>query len=251
MLRRDDLMNGVWIWQDTELFCFGIDAVLLAHYPELREQEKMLDLGTGTGPIPLILAPFARQRGAHITGLEIQERAAALAKRSVLENGLADTIDIVTGDIRRAGDIFAPASFSLITCNPPYMPAGSGIISENEARAIARTEIRCTLEDVVFAAARLLKMRGRLALILRPSRLAELFVLLSRYGLEPKRMRLVHPRAGGEPTMVLAEAVRGGKPFLKVEPPLIVYEETDRYTKEIMEIYGWDAVSGCDPHRQS
>ena len=157
----------------------------------------------------------------------------------------------MTGDIRRAGDIFAPASFSLITCNPPYMPAGSGIISENEARAIARTEIRCTLEDVVFAAARLLKMRGRLALILRPSRLAELFVLLSRYGLEPKRMRLVHPRAGGEPTMVLAEAVRGGKPFLKVEPPLLVYEETDRYTKEIMEIYGWDAVSGCDPHRQS
>ena len=240
-LRRDDLMNGLYIWQDTELFCFGIDAVLLAHYPVLRRGDRVLDLGTGFAPIPLILSAEAEKRKLlsqiHITGLEIQERPVHLARRSVAENGLADRIEIVKGDIKEAGSLFAPASFSLITCNPPYLPEGSGLLSEQHERAVARTELLCSLEDVVRAAGRLLKMSGRFAVIHRPERLPELFMLMKEYALEPKRMRLVCPRASEAPTMVLVEGVRGGRPSLKVGPPLVVYGEGQEYTQEIREIY--------------
>ena len=228
-LRCDDLMNGLIIWQDTDCFCFGIDAVLLAHFPQLKRGDRVLDLGTGFAPIPLILCAEAKKAEmlsqVHVTGLELQDRPASLARRSVEENSLTDRIDIVSGDIREAGALFAPVSFSLITCNPPYLPVGSGLLSDQSGKAIARSELCCTLEDVVRAAGRLLKMSGRFALIHRPERLPELFVLLKEYSLEPKRMRLVCPRAGQEPTMVLVEAVKGGRPSLKVEPPLIVYGE--------------------------
>ena len=182
MLRCDDLMNGYHIWQDTDLFCFGIDAVLLAHYPALRRGDRIMDLGTGFGPIPLILRAEAEKKGLipgiRITGLELQHAAASLADQSVRENGLSEEIEIREGDIREAEALFGPASFSLITCNPPYMAAKEGLISENEGRAIARTEICCTLEDVIRVSSRLLKMSGRLALIHRPHRLPEIFGLM-------------------------------------------------------------------------
>ncbi len=266
MLRRDDLMNGYTIWQDTELFCFGIDAVLLAHYPALKGGDRILDLGCGFAPIPLILHAEARKRGLllregsgragksggiHITGLELQDAAAQIARRSVIENGLERDIDIVTGDILEAGELFAPASFSLITCNPPYMPASDGLRAEKEARAIARTELCCTLEDVIRAASRLLKLRGRFALVHRPFRLPELFRLLGAYHLEPKRMRLVYPDRDAKPSMVLMEAVKGGRPHLVTEPPLLIYEKDRSYTKEIYRIYGWDTVPGGNTDRES
>lgn len=253
MLRRDDLMNGYIIWQDTDLFCFGIDAVLLAHYPSLRRGDNILDLCTGFAPVPLILSAEASKKGypVRISGIEIQESAASCARRSVSENGLDDTVRIVTGDIRKAGEYFAPASFSLITCNPPYLPVGSGFVSENDSRAAARTELSCTLKDVVSAAGRLLKMSGRFAMIHRPERLPEIFARLEEYRLTPKRMRLVQPRVHEEPTMVLIEAVRGARPSLKVEAPLIVYENGSSYTEEINAIYGRNTVSGGDADRQS
>ncbi|MDO5703304.1 MAG: tRNA1(Val) (adenine(37)-N6)-methyltransferase [Lachnospiraceae bacterium] len=255
MLRTDDLMNGYHILQDTDFFCFGIDAVLLSHYPALKAGDRVMDLGTGFAPIPLIMHAEARRQGLvpgfKITGLELQERPAEIAARSVAENHLSDEIEIVRGDIREAEELFGPASFSLVTCNPPYMPAGDGIKSADEARAIARTEIRCTLEDVIRTASALLKMRGRFAMIHRPFRLPEIMACLTKYHLEPKRMRMVHPAADTEPSMVLIESVKGGRPRLAVDPPLIVYNKDRTYTEEIYKIYGWNPVSGGDSHRQS
>ena len=239
MLRKDDLQNGLFLWQDPEAFCFGIDAVLLAHFPEIREGEKVCDLGCGFGPVPMILYGANREvEGLHVTGLEIQEEIADTARRSVRDNSLADKIRIVTGDIREASSIFGAASFSLVTTNPPYMAAKDGLVPEDPRRAYAKMELLCTAEDVIRESAKLLRPRGRLAMIHRPYRLPELMVLMRKYHLEPKRMRFVHSLPDEEPAMVLIEAVRGGKPYLRVMPPLIVYDGHGGYTEEVLGIYG-------------
>ncbi len=239
-LRLDDLENGTVIWQDPSMFCFGIDAVLLAHYPRLAEGDRILDLGTGFAPVPLIMSVEAAKRGlsVRITGIEIQERAAEIARRSVAENGLEEQISVVRGDIREACELFGAASFSLVVSNPPYVPAEGGLVGANRAKAVARTELCCTLRDVTAAAGRLLVPGGRFAIIHRPFRLPELFGEMRSAGLEPKRMRLVYPYEDAEPTMVLAEGVRGGRPGLKTDPPLIIYRKDRNYTGEILRIYG-------------
>ncbi len=154
-------------------------------------------------------------------------------------NGLSDRIDIVTGDIKEAGSLFMPASFELITCNPPYMIAEHGLQNPDGPKAIARHEVLCTFEDVAQAAAKLLVPGGKFFLVHRPFRLSELLVTLTAHKLEPKRMRLVYPYADQEPTMVLIEAVRGGKSRMSVEKPLILFEEQGVYTQEIRENYGF------------
>ncbi|MEE8826724.1 MAG: tRNA1(Val) (adenine(37)-N6)-methyltransferase [Eubacteriales bacterium] len=240
MLRLDDLQNGYSIWQDPDLFCFGIDAVLLAHYPALKKHDRILDMGTGFAPVPLILEAENKKRGlgASITGLEIQERAAEIARKSVVYNHVGDDVRIITGDIRTAPADLGAASFTLITCNPPYMAAGDGIIGSDEARAIARTEMKCTLHDVVSSAGRLLVPGGRFAMIHRPFRLPEIFSEMQEVGLSPKRMRLVFPYADAEPSMVLVEAMRGGRPYLRCDAPLVVHNRDRSYTDEILKIYG-------------
>lgn len=240
MLRCDDLQNGYRIWQDPDMFCFGVDAVLLAHYPALKENDRILDMGCGFAPIPLILAAEAgkQKKSAEIHGLEIQERAAEIAGMSVRENGLESRITITNGDIREAVHLYGAASFSLITCNPPYMAVKDGLVGEDRAKAIARTELMCTLHDVVCAAGTLLAPGGRFAMIHRPFRLPEIFRELTAVRLEPKRLRFVHPYADAEPTMVLVEAVRGGKPYLHAEPPLVIYNRDRTYTEELLRIYG-------------
>ena len=197
----------------------------------------MLDLGTGTGIIPILLE--AKTGAAHLTGLEIQPDSADMARRSVALNGLEDKIDIVTGDIKEAGSLFDAASFDVITCNPPYMIGKHGIANPQDAKAIARHEILCTLEDVISQTARLLKPGGNFYLVHRPFRLAEIMVLLSKYKLEPKRMQLVYPYVDKEPNMVLLEANRGGRPRMTVEKPLIVYQKPGVYMPEIYDIYGY------------
>ena len=236
--RIDDLeRNGYRIIQDTKRFCFGMDAVLLSGFARVKEGARVLDLGTGTGIIPILLE--AKTGAEHLTGLEIQEESADMARRSVLLNGLEDKIDIVTGDIKEAESLFDAASFDVITCNPPYMIGKHGITNEGDAKAIARHEILCTLEDVVSQAAKLLKPGGNFFMVHRPFRLAEIMTVLQAYKLEPKRMQLVYPFVDKEPNMVLIEANRGGRPRMTVEKPLIVYKEPGVYMPEIYEIYGY------------
>lgn len=236
--RIDDLeRNGYHIIQDTRRFCFGMDAVLLSGFARVKDGARVLDLGTGTGIIPILLS--AKTGASHLTGLEIQEDSADMAWRSVRLNGLETKISIVTGDIKEAGSLFDAASFDVITCNPPYMTAQHGLTNPEDAKAIARHEILCTLEDVIEQTAKLLKPGGNFYMVHRPFRLAEIIVLLRTYKLEPKRMQLVHPFVDKEPNMVLIEANRGGKPRMTVEKPLIVYREPGVYMEEIYEIYGY------------
>lgn len=236
--RLDELQrNGYYIIQNPEKFCFGMDAVLLTGFAHAQPGHRLLDMGTGTGIIPLLME--AKYHCIHLTGLEIQAESADMAARSVELNGLSDKIDIVVGDIKEADRLFPSASFDCITCNPPYMIGQHGIASPDEPRAIARHEILCTFEDAASAAARLLKPGGRFFLVHRPFRLAEIISTLVRYKLEPKRMQLVHPYVDREPNMVLLEAVRGGRPRMKVERPLVVFREPGVYMPEIEEIYGY------------
>lgn len=241
--RIDELQrNGYRIIQNPDKFCFGMDAVLLSGFAAegvsgIKEGDKVIDLGTGTGIIPILLE--AKTKAVHLTGLEIQKESADMAYRSVRLNGLEGKIDIVTGDIREADALFAAASFDIVTCNPPYMIGQHGLVNPDGPKAIARHEVLCTFDDVAKTAARLLKPGGHFYLVHRPFRLSEIMTTLSQYKLEPKRMRLVYPYVDKEPNMVLLEATRGGKPRLQVEPPLVVYKEPGVYTREIYDIYGY------------
>ncbi len=236
--RFDELQrNGYRIIQNPAKFCFGMDAVLLSGFARAKRGERVLDLGTGTGIIPILMA--AKTEGEHFTGLEIQEESADMAARSVACNGLQQKIDIVNGDIKEASGIFGAASFDVVTTNPPYMTDTHGLKNPDMPKAIARHEVKCTFEDVAAQAAKLLKPGGNFFLVHRPFRLAEIIVTLARYRLEPKRMQLVYPFVDKEPNMVLLEANRGGRSRLKVEKPLIVYREPGVYTDEIYDIYGY------------
>ncbi len=236
--RVDDLqLSGLHIIQNPEKFCFGMDAVLLSGFVRAKEGESLLDIGTGTGILPLLLS--AKTKCAHLTGLEIQEESADMARRSVALNHLEKRITIVTGDVKEAGLVFAPASFDCITCNPPYMIGEHGIQNPDAPKAIARHEILCTFEDVAAATEKLLRPGGRFYLVHRPFRLAEILVTLTEHKLEPKRMRLVYPYVDKEPNMVLIEAVRGARSRMTVEPPLILFEEQGKYTQEIREKFGY------------
>lgn len=234
--RLDDLqIKGYEIIQSPGRFCFGMDAVLLSSFAKVKKNEKALDLGTGTGILPILLE--AKSEGRHYAGLEIQEESADMARRSVRYNGLEEKIDIVTGDIKEASSIFGRASFQVVTVNPPYMIGSHGLKNENEALHIARHEVLCTLEDILRESAAVLPQKGRFYMVHRPFRLPEILSGMSAYGIEPKRMRLVYPYVDKEPNMVLIEGLRGGNPRMQVEPPLIVYHGDGSYTEELLRIY--------------
>ena len=233
--RVDDLQNGYFVIQDPKKFCFGMDAVLLSGFARVKKGETALDMGTGTGIIPILLSQ--RTEGKHFTGLEIQAECAEMADRSVKYNCLEDRIQIVEGDIKEAAGIFGAASFDVVTCNPPYMIGQHGLTNPHMPKAIARHEILCTFDDVANQAARVLKDRGRFYLVHRPFRLVELMAALTKYKLEPKRMQLVDPYIDKEPNMVLIEACKGGNSRIQIERPLVVYEKPGVYTKDILELY--------------
>ncbi len=236
--RFDDLQrNNLRIIQDPKRFCFGMDAVLLSGFAKVRPGEKVIDLGTGTGIIPLLLS--AKTEGEHFTGLELQPQSADMAARSVACNGLQERIDIVEGDIRQAAEKFGTANFDVVTSNPPYMKATDGLKGDSDAKTIARHEVCCSLEDLVAATAQLLKAGGRCYFVHRPFRLVDIFATMREHGIEPKVMQLVYPFEDKEPNMVLIEGVKGGRPQLNVEKPLIIYEEPGVYRPEIYDIYGY------------
>lgn len=234
----DDLQrNGYKIIQNEKKFCFGMDAVLLSGFARIKEGERVLDLGTGTGIIPILLA--GKTKGRHFTGLEIQKESADMAMRSVQYNHLEERISIIEGDIKEADTLFGAASFDVVTCNPPYMTGNHGLVNPDQPKAIARHEIFCTLEDVISRASGILRPGGRFYLVHRPFRLAEIMHCMIKYKLEPKRMKLVYPFVDREPNMVLLEGIKGGKSRITVEKPLIVYQSPGVYTDEICDIYGY------------
>ncbi len=221
MIREDDLqLKGLHILQDTERFCFGIDAVILSDFVRVPKGGRLLDMGCGNGVLPLLLS--AKTEAAELVGLEIQEESAKLAERNVERNGLTDRIRIVHGDLREAGELFGKASFSAICCNPPYIADGAGLLSEKSPQALARHELLCRFADVARESEKLLPHGGSLYLVHRPERLAELIVTLREYRMEVKRIRFAHPGIDSLAVLVLIEALKGGRPGLKTEAPLIL-----------------------------
>lgn len=221
--RLDDLqLNGLELIQDPNKFCFVVDAVFLSDFVRVKPGETVLDMGTGNGIIPVLLS--AKTQGKKFTGLEIQPDTAEMARRSVRLNHLEERIEIVTGDIKEAAEIFKPAFFDVITTNPPYMPAEHGLRNPDSARAIARHEVMCSLDDILRESMRLLQDKGRFYMIHRPFRLTEIMIKMNQYKIEPKRIQFIYPYIDKEPAMVLIEGVRGARSRVTVEPPIIIYD---------------------------
>lgn len=234
--RLDDLMHGGRrIIQNTREFCFSMDAVLLARFPRWKREQRVLDLGTGTGVIPLLMADEV----AHVDAIELNPVTAELALRNVRLNGLEEKISPCRGDLRKLREFYPPESFDVVLANPPYRPVAQGKVNAMDGVARARHEFTATLEEVVAAARYALRFRGTFAMVHLPERLGEILVSLHDHQMEAKRLRMVQPKAGKAPNMMLLEAVVGAVPGgLRVLPPLIVYGEDGGYTEEISRIYG-------------
>ena len=232
----DTLKNGFKIIQDSNRFKFGIDAILLSRFAfdQIRNNDKVIDLGTGNGIIPLMLA---KSRSSSITGLEIQSENVELAEQSVKLNQLENKIKIQQGDIKTVAKDFAKHSFDVVITNPPYIIAEHGKENPSDAKNIARHEILCNLEDIISAADYLLKPKGKFFMIHKPFRLPEIFYSLMNHKIEPKTIQLISPYQGKEPNIVLIEARKNANPNLKILENLIVYEKPGEYTEDVKQIY--------------
>ncbi len=234
--RIDDLLtHDLKIIQSNEVFCFSMDAVLLARFVSLPIQKgRIMDLCTGNGVIPILMSTRSK---AKIESIEIQERLFDMAVRNVQLNDLTNQLVVHHGDLKNAPEQFGHGQYDVVTCNPPYMIGNTGDQNLNQHIAIARHEIYCTLEDVIRVSACLTRSGGKVALVHRPSRLVDLIDFMRKYRVEPKKVRFVYPKQGAEANMVLIEGIRDGKPEMKVLPPLIVYDANGSYCPELMEIY--------------
>lgn len=244
--RLDDLQyKGLRLLQKKEGFCFGVDAVLLAHFAQASKSSTIIDLGTGTGIIAVLLA--AKKGPKKLIGLEIQPEMAEMAERSIRLNGLEKSVQIVQGDIREAVKLFGAAAFDVVVSNPPYMEKGGGLLNPADTKAIARHEVLCTLEDVVSTAAKLLRPGGKFFMVHRPQRLVDIIWNMRKADLEPKKLRLVYPSPGKKPNLLLISGTKNGNPELKIQEPLYVYDSTGNYSKEIEEIYNRDSKPVLSP----
>ncbi len=238
--RIDDLqIKGLKIIQDKEGFCFGIDAVLLANFAKVKKDARVVDLGTGTGIIPILLA--GKSKAKEIIGIEIQEKVAQMANRSVYLNHLEDKVKILNADLNHLETILKKNEFHVVTSNPPYMHP-DGLKNPNDQKAISRHEIKCTLEDVIKTASSFLMHHGKFFMIHRPTRLADIISLGRAYKLEPKEIQFIHPKVNKAPNLVLIQFTKAGKPELKILHPLYVYDENGEYTREIREIYAKEDI---------
>lgn len=232
----DDLqLKGLNLIQKKDGFKFGIDAVLLSDFAYIKKRHKVIDLCTGTGIIPFLI--YGKYEPESVYGLEIQEDMVEMAKRSVKLNSLEEKVIFLNEDLKNIELLKTLEKFDVVTVNPPYKLNNAGIINPNDKLAIARHEILCNLEDVISASRVLLKDNGRLFMIHRPERLADIFTLMRKYKIEPKRVRMIHPKMGKAPNIVLVEGQRDGGAYLKWEAPLYVYDDNGKYTKEIDSIY--------------
>ena len=233
----DDLqLNGLKLIQKQQGFRFGVDAVLLSHFANIKSRHRVIDLCTGTGIVPFLA--YGKYASKEVIGLEIQEDMVEMANRSSVLNNTTDIVKFVHGDLKDKSLLDSLGKFDVLTVNPPYKLNNAGIINPNDKLAIARHEVMCTLEDVIVAARRLLKDNGRMFIVHRPERLADIFGLMRKYKIEPKRVRMVQPNTKKAPNIVLVEGQRDGGAFLKWEETLYVYDDNGKYSEEIDRIYG-------------
>jgi tRNA1Val (adenine37-N6)-methyltransferase len=233
----DDLqLGGIYVIQKKEAFRFGVDAVLLANFARVKRGMRVIDLCTGTGIIPFVLA--GKTEASHITGVEIQSEMVEMANRSTQYNKLGSRLEFINGDLKDLKLLKSVPKADVLTVNPPYKLQNSGIINPDDKNAIARHEICCTLEDVIIACRALLKDNGRMYMVHRPDRLADILCTMRKHKIEPKRIRMIHPNTKKAPNIVLVEGQRDGGAFLKWEPSLYVYNDEGGYTEEIERIYG-------------
>lgn len=236
----DDLqLKGIHIIQKKDAFRFGVDAVLLANFAKIKRGMKVIDLCTGTGIVPFIIA--GKTEAGYITGVEIQGEMVEMAQRSTAYNKLESRVNFIRGDLRDKDLLKSIPKADVVTVNPPYKLQSSGILNPNDKFAIARHEVCCTLEDVIIAARILLKDNGRLFMVHRPERVADILCLMRKHRIEPKTIRMVHPNTQKAPNIVLVEGQRDGGAFLKWEPSLYVYKDEGGYSEEIDRIYGREA----------
>ena len=233
----DDLqLKGLYLIQKKDGFKFGIDAVLLSDFAQVKKRHRVMDLCTGTGIVPFLV--YGKYEPQSVFGLEIQRDMVEMAERSVKLNSLEGRVQFINGDLKDIDSLKRLDRFDVVTVNPPYKLNNSGILNHLDKLAIARHEVLCNLEDVIAASRVLLKDNGRMFIVHRPERLADIFTLMRKYKIEPKRVKMVHPKMGKAPNIVLVEGQRDGGAYLKWEAPLYVYDENGEYTKEIDEIYG-------------
>ncbi|MBZ9632837.1 tRNA1(Val) (adenine(37)-N6)-methyltransferase [Clostridium sp. FP1] len=237
----DDLnLKGIQVIQKKDDFRFGVDAVLLANFAKVRKNAKVVDLCSGTGIIPFILA--GKTYASDLIGVELQEEFVEMANRSIKLNKLEDKMKFICGDLKDIALIKSIPKVDIVTVNPPYKLQNSGLINLNDKNAIARHEICCTLEDVIIAIRILLRDSGRVYMVHRPDRLVDILCTMRKHRIEPKRIRMVHPSVNKAPNIVLIEGQRDGGTFLKWETPLYVHSEDGGYTQEIIDMYNSDTI---------
>lgn len=232
----DDLqLNGWQIWQNTKFFRFGTDGVLLADFARCKRSDQMIDLCSGTGIVPFML--LARGDAERAEALELQSELCRLLRKSCRENRCEDAFTVIEGDLKEIRKLCKGGSYDLVTVNPPYEPLGRGVLGQNPHRELARREVACTLEDVLSAAAYLLKPGGRLAMVHRVFRLPEILKTMEQYHLTPSRLRLVQGHAGERPMVVLIEGILHSRRELEAEPTLILHRADGEMSDELLAIY--------------
>lgn len=236
--RIDDLeFKGLKIIQNKDGFCFGIDSILLSDFAkEIKKESKVIDLGTGTGIIGILLC--MKTELSKIIGVEIQKEVYDMAKRSIKLNNLENKFEIINENIKNLENIIETGTFDAVVTNPPYKKIGTGLTNENEKKLISRHEITANLEDFIKVSSKMLKDKGTLYMVHRPDRMVDIIELLRKYKLEPKRIKFVYPNANKDANLILLKAVKNANPFLKIEKPLYVYNQNGEYTDEILKIYG-------------
>ena len=233
----DDLqLDNLLLIQKKQGFRFGVDAVLLSNFANVKSKHRVIDLCTGTGIVPFLI--HGKYKPKEVIGIEIQEDMVEMANRSSKYNEVEDRVKFINADLKDINFLKSLGTFDVLTVNPPYKLNNSGILNPDDKLAIARHEILCNLEDVIRASRRLLKDNGRMYMVHRPERLIDIFELMRKYKIEPKRVQMIHPKMNKAPNIVLVEGQRDGGAYLKWEAPLYVYNEDGTYTKEINRIYG-------------
>ncbi len=232
----DDLQNNYYIIQKEKSFRFGVDAVLLSDFASKGRISQAVDLGSGSGIIPILI--YAKRQVKKIIGIEIDADMAEMAQRSVRYNNLQDKIEIIAMDLKVAHKKLGKGKFDTVVTNPPYLKKGSGIVNKDSKQAIARIEVSCTLRDIINTAHQLLLPNGRFYMVHRTDRLVDIVYTMRNLGIEPKKIRFVHSAYNKRPHLLLIEGLKGGRPELKFMEPLYIYDDKGNYTDEINDIYG-------------